>query len=479
MTEPPDGESPTPSGGTLGRLRLRRFALFAVVFGLPLGGAGSHWLAFLLLGTYAFFGPRQAVEALTLSWALTFLNPGVFPRAAAAGSGRWVVLGCAFLSVLWAVTARRVRPPRAWWWACAFALWAGVTAGWVSAEPLVSVLKLVSFLIAAFTVLLGCELTREAGVNWRPWLLDLFGTLVVLGAPLALHPFGFLRNGRGFQGLLSHPQALGTALSPILAWLVVELLTARRRSGKLTLLALATAVSMFATLARTAALAALVGISAGFAVALAVGRTRSVSVGTWLLRALPVVVAAIAVLATKPEASTERITRYLQKGSPEEELTEIAMAARGAQVTSSWDNFLEHPFTGIGFGTPGGDMPALVTRDPVFGLPVSAPAEKGFAPTGILEEVGIPGGLLFLALAASLLAPALRAGPAAAALCSAALAVNLGEAVFFSVGGIGLLFWVFLGVASTGGVQTISDSALTADEADEAPRDEGPPGDRP
>lgn len=116
-------------------------------------------------------------------------------------------------------------------------------------------------------------------------------------------------------------------------------------------------------------------------------------------------------------------------------------------MVSQWQNFVEHPLTGTGFGVnPAGDfVEAPVT---FLGIPISAPVEKGFLPTAVLEEVGIPGALAFLALLGALVRQAYRAGDSVwLAVLLTCLFVNLGEAVFFSMGGLGLLFWIWIGLA--------------------------------
>mgnify|MGYP004047240727 CR=1 FL=1 len=78
----------------------------------------------------------------------------------------------------------------------------------------------------------------------------------------------------------------------------------------------------------------------------------------------------------------------------------------------SYECFLDHPWIGIGFGQPTPDIYAKkyefintgysayysqdwITRDPIFGLPISAPVEKGVFITAILEEIGIIGTILY------------------------------------------------------------------------------------
>lgn len=86
-----------------------------------------------------------------------------------------------------------------------------------------------------------------------------------------------------------------------------------------------------------------------------------------------------------------------------------------------------------------------------MGIPISAPVEKGFIPTSILEETGIFGALAFYAFIISLAAEAMRRkDPGWAGLFFGCLYINVGEAVIFSVGGIGLFYWLLIGIAIAG-----------------------------
>ena len=89
-----------------------------------------------------------------------------------------------------------------------------------------------------------------------------------------------------------------------------------------------------------------------------------------------------------------------------------------------------------------------VQRDPIFRLPVSAPVEKGMLATAVLEETGAIGALMFLVLLGSLLVPAARKGNFCHLwLGCTCLAVNFGESVFLSFGGMGLFIWLIIGYA--------------------------------
>jgi hypothetical protein len=113
---------------------------------------------------------------------------------------------------------------------------------------------------------------------------------------------------------------------------------------------------------------------------------------------------------------------------------------------TEWRNFLNSPWLGNGFGVyPDGKFPSGVVM--FAGIPISAPIEKGFLPTAILEEGGIVGAACLALLIAWIGRRAWRAQDLRwRAMFVACLGVNIGECVFLSPGGIGILNWLLMGV---------------------------------
>jgi hypothetical protein len=109
----------------------------------------------------------------------------------------------------------------------------------------------------------------------------------------------------------------------------------------------------------------------------------------------------------------------------------------------SMANFWEKPITGIGFGAPSDPIrfARQLERGP-YGIPLSASVEKGFMPTAVLEETGLIGAVLTIALLIFLFMPAVQhPDPTLFWVMATCLLLNLGEMVFFSVGGMGFFFW--------------------------------------
>jgi hypothetical protein len=102
--------------------------------------------------------------------------------------------------------------------------------------------------------------------------------------------------------------------------------------------------------------------------------------------------------------------------------------------------FHDHPYTGIGFGTS--VHPFFVANATLF----SAPTEKGFLPTALLEEVGIVGTFFFVVFLISFFMKYWKArNIIALAMMVCFLLLNFGEMMFFALGGMGLYCWSMVG----------------------------------
>ena len=116
-------------------------------------------------------------------------------------------------------------------------------------------------------------------------------------------------------------------------------------------------------------------------------------------------------------------------------------------IMASLDNFERAPITGIGFGVP---TNARYFRPQIgfMGMPVGASVEKGFMPSAVLEEIGLPGAIFTLWIILTLAAPVIRQPDLTLFwVLATSLIVNFGEMVFFSVGGMGFYFWLMMAFA--------------------------------
>jgi O-antigen ligase len=426
--------------------------------GLRLASPATADLSYFALAGYALLGRSQAVQALFLCWLFMLLNPGFAPESQLASVARYVVILAACTSVLMRSSLlmrrerlQRPRRPNAM-------LGATVLLGFFlfyhailfSSVPLVSLLKSLSFTITMATLIAAWNGMSEASRSKTTGFV--FGGLCIVVAaslPLLALPIGFLRNGTGFQGVLNHPQAFGVTVALIAAWLGGRFFVSRHLSVWQWVILAACPVAIVLSQTRTAA----GGLVLGLATSLAAMIVFSPRGGNRWKRSrfefLFLAAMTLAVLAGPFLA--DRAQDFLLKSGRGNisDLTESIQASRGPLFEAMLENIRQHPLTGIGFGIASDPDQMEVGRDPIFNLPVGAAIEKGIMPLAVVEEVGIPGAILFAAWFILLLRRAARGGLAALAVATTALFLNLGEANVFSPGGMGLLALILMSWAAT------------------------------
>ena len=404
-------------------------------------------LSYALLAVYALLGRREAIQALALSWLFTMLSVGVGPDAPNATIGRYLVVFAAAGSVL--LRGGLLR----WQKLPLFTLLVGVFmlghSVLFSPIPDVSILKAISWTLVTVTLLRAwSEMTGE---ETRRTVQSLYMGLVavmVVSAPLAPLAIGYLRNGTGFQGILNHPQAFGPVMALLAAWTLGRVLAERRLPWvSIGIIAVSMGFVVMSE-TRTAGVAMVLGV--GIAVIGApwvAGRSiRAMAPGLMSRRFFMVGLLCVMGAVAAGSQFGGLVTDFISKSGRAQAtgLLEAYDQSRGGLMDEMWANIDEHPLTGIGFGIASDPLALSVTRDPVLGLPVGAAVEKGVVPLAVLEELGLPGFVLVVAWAWSLIKRAARRGIAPLAVLSVALLLNMGEAVLFSPGGMGMLILVMV-----------------------------------
>jgi O-antigen ligase len=317
----------------------------------------------------------------------------------------------------------------------------------VSSVPDVSILKGVLWVVVAATLIAAWGgLAEEDRSRLEAEVIAGLGGILIASLPLLPTDLGYLRNGSGFQGVLNHPQAFGLAMAVLGAWLGARVLE-RERPTLLDAIVLGIAmVSVILSESRTAG-AALVGgtMVAVLGVAIAT-RRRPTSVAPALAssRAQLVILLAVAGLVIVGPELAARLQAYVSKRSDERTMFEAYDSSRGHLVRSMWDNILEHPIEGIGFGIASDVGSMEVLRDEVTRLPTGASIEKGVMPLAVLEELGILGALFTGAWLIACFSRAFAGGLVPVAVMCTVLGTNLGESTLFSPSGMGMLILIAL-----------------------------------
>ena len=189
--------------------------------------------SYLVLAGYALLGRAQAIQALALSWLFTMVNPGLAPEATAASVLRYAVIAGAAVSLLLRNALGKEGFSVSWPVLATTFLGAFLVIHSMFFSPMrdVSILKAVSWTITMVTLLAAWGgLSKDARARLESQIFGGLVVVLVLSLPLLVTDVGYLRNGTGFQGILSQPQAFGPTMALLGAWLVGRLIGESRAS---------------------------------------------------------------------------------------------------------------------------------------------------------------------------------------------------------------------------------------------------------
>ena len=200
---------------------MQKYLILLIALVLRIASPFTANLSYFVIAAYALLGRTQAIQALAFSWLFSMISPGLAADATVGFLGRYVVLASAAASVLFRspIMLRGLQISRPI--LATLLLGAFLISHSLLFSPItdVSVLKALSWVVAATTLLAGWA--GLTSVDRELLARQLFGWLIVAlvcSLPLLLLPVGYLRNGTGFQGVLSHPQAFGPTMGLLGAW---------------------------------------------------------------------------------------------------------------------------------------------------------------------------------------------------------------------------------------------------------------------
>ncbi len=429
--------------------------LFVVaIIALRMSSETSANFSFFIIALYALFGRAQAIQALALSWLFSMLSDGVAPIASQAAVGRYAVIAAAALCILRRKVAfsgtRRDAPPVSITWA--FGAFILIHSWFISPFTDVSVLKAIAWTVAMTTLLSAWgSLPVKSRQQLQTQLFGLLTAILLCSLPLLFLPLGYLRNGTGFQGVLSHPQAFGPCMALLGAFTITRLLAEPQPRWQDLALAAACLVLVIMSEARTAGLALVLGVAAAALVApwMQQRSVRGALPGLSSQRMQVLALFAVAGLALGSHPLGDVLDRYLSKRGSATSMSEAYDISRGRLIEIMWENIEESPLSGIGFGIASDPSKLAVIRDPVLGLPTGASVEKGVLPIAVIEELGVPGFLFFMGWIWLLIQRAARNGVMELALMATLLLFNFGESTLFSVSGFGMINLIVLAWAVT------------------------------
>lgn len=411
--------------------------------------------SYLIVAFYSLFGRRQAIQALFIAWFFNLINPALAPDAGFASIGRYLIILLAAISVF----IRSIKYEELFLinklnlYTCALGFLMLIHSVLFSVVVDVSILKIMTWLIVMLTLFSawsGLAIDHRRRL-FRQLELALI-ILILLSVPLLFVPsIGYLRNGTGFQGVLNQPQAFGITVALLGALLGGRILGKSRPALRdMTLFGVCLLMVVLSE-ARTAGLAMILGllVSALLAPVFAGVSRRSALPGLRNRRfQLFVLLPLVGIIMLGPFFA-DRVSAYLYKRSDSTSIIMAAEASRGALVGKMVSNIEQRPLTGIGFGVGSYPEEMEIEREAIFNLPIGAQFEKGVMPIAVIEELGLIGAIFIILWFYYVFRKVARAGVSQFSVLITLLLVNLGESMFFSTGGMGMLLLILLTGAVT------------------------------
>lgn len=248
-----------------------------------------------------------------------------------------------------------------------------------------------------------------------------------------------------FCGITFQSQALGPLLVCAASWVMADMLYVARRISSFHMAILAPMpILIFMTRSRTALFSFLV---AGIMLLLYAGKKialpNEVKAKVW--KTVQAVLILAIIFGGVLELSNHTFTRWLRKvdnvAADDRELVQAVTETRMGLIARTMNEFHYNPLMGCGFQV---DNTTQMFFGNSPGLVLSAPVEKGLLPVMVLGEGGIVGAFLFWGFIFAFCAScAKRRYTITLSLFVVFLATNIGEATFFSPGGVGGIEWVY------------------------------------
>ena len=457
------------------RRALKTLAVFCLYLALVRFSNGAFLLVMSLLGVaWAFNGKiGKALSVYIMIMFMTSLNPHILPKdgmmyAIGLRIGPLIV-GLA-LAIRGISMQNRRRLPMGVLLAYLLVAIVSSINGW---SPMVSFLKLGNFIVFFLGVWLGTQSLEydNEGIETLRATFFALAIFLVVGS-IAVIPFPAISTLSGLQqmqyggnlaalnrmleeaalegqmflfcGVTMQSQVLSPLLACTFAWLICDLLFVEEKlRWPHVLLIVLSLPLMYKTRSRVAFLTMMVSLLLVYSYL-----PRHISlqpmVKRWLgsvLMASAFVLISVAVIS---ELQGDLISRWMRKtedvDSDRRSLSEAFTASRQGLIEECMDDFRRNPLFGSGFQV------AWFTEELARqqgGLVLSSPIEKGVLPVMVLGETGVVGELVFIVFLLSFFSAGKRRRLyISVAMMCVLLVTNLGEATFFSPGGLGGTLWI-------------------------------------
>ena len=320
-----------------------------------------------------------------------------------------------------------------------------------------SLLKLLLYYCGSSFIILSFSFINNLK-NILSWLYALCLNLIILS--LIIYIFAFeigvhyswgIPRPHLFQGVFYHPNQVGITLIPFF----ILFLYSQDKKSKLDILHIFIISSILFLIIVSGARGGVFGLLISIIITLIISlvkkkylrQIRQIIIKNKLFLAISLIT-----LLVMSQSVIEIFNSFALKQSIYKTETidarELFYLSRGWRILLSIENFIQHPLIGIGFGVPTSPEDFYkITYDPIFNLPISAPVEKSFFFSGVLEEFGLIGTISFFIFYYKWTSMVLRNADSifTVILFFSIFTLSIFEFQFFSMGNYGFN-WLWLGL---------------------------------
>jgi hypothetical protein len=414
--------------------------------------------SYILLAIYAFFGNMCAIEALMLCFFFRHINNSFDINSTFSLS--YLVVISSIISIFWHSKLYNLKKffflDSFFFFTVFFGFFLIIHGIFFSNYMLISVLKASVWLFLSISLLMGfSSLSTHEISKLQKRFFWFFSALVLINFFIYLvTDIGYEHDARYFQGIFNHSQVLGIVTSLFSSIVFIIILNQKNFSLKaIFFIAIFTSslILIFLTSSRTALLSLFFSViifvffstffkKKNFLVTYNIFLNKNFStLGILLL--LP--------LIFFYDYFYRILITFLQKNSNIENLIGSYISSRMIVIEPMIENIKTKWLTGIGFGIPSFDTYSPI-KQITFETLIFFTYEKGNLYLLILEELGLLGILIFIFWLFLLIQRLILSGDNIALIFVInILLINIGEAVMFSTGGLGLLILILLFWAAT------------------------------
>ena len=392
----------------------------------------------------------QVIQGLAITWFFSLSNPQLFTEFEYFYLIRYIVIFFAFTMIInnnHTNNLNYLRLSKITTLISIFIILHGIL---LSNIQEISILKGLLWGVVVITVIKAWTgLTPKQADQQIKWFLGFFSMFMMLSVLMFFFPsIGYNNNGTAFQGILNQPQAFGLTMIIIIYFYLLSFIKNKINIVKISFFLIAI-VLLVASKSRTAIILSFFAVIVFFLSA----AFNDMKVYKFQLLKFPVrifipifIIGLIGIFIYY----SQNYSQLFEKGSyPNASLIDLYFYSRNIVIEPMLQNIENNFFTGIGFGIASDSDSSNILRSSFFGLPIGAPIEKSLTLLAILEELGIIGFFIFIAFIFIIFYCSISLGLMSFIFAVIFLLVNLTESILFSMGGMGMIFWIMLGWATT------------------------------